>query len=169
MTRIALWAMAVLVPFTAWYVLWGRTWLKPKPWMQWLYHSRVGEWAEIYLFSKSESVLWGRFLQFVGYGTSAILTFGNVDLTPLALVLPENLQWIPPVMPVVLSVAGHIQVKLRKDTKTPLDMIAMSEADKQKPEVKAAIKGLDKAKVEAAVAVASVKEEAVVKANAGRD
>lgn len=160
MTKIALWTLAILVPVAAWYVLKGRTWLKSKPWMQWLYTSRVGEWTEINLFSKSESVLWGRFLQFVGYGCTLILQFGDVDLTPLALVLPEGLQWVPPVAPIVISVAGHIQVKLRKDTRTPLEIVALPEAEKQKPEVAAAIESLDKAKVEAAVAVAIVKEEA---------
>ena len=161
MTRVILWTLAVMVPLMVWYVLWGRSWLKSKPGMQWLYKSTVGEWTEVNLFSKSESVLWGRTLQFIGYVLTAIAGLGGIDLTPIALVLPERLRWIVPVMPLVISVAGHIQVKLRKDTTLPLEVVALPGAA-MTPAVTTAVHNLETVKVEAVAVVAAEAEAAKV-------
>ena len=158
-TRVVLWTLAVLVPFLAWYTIWGRTWLKTKSWMGWLYHSRFGEWTEIYLFKKSETVLWGRTLQAVGYVLTAIASLGGIDLTPIAAILPEKLQWLPPLLPLIISIAGLIQVKQRIDTTEPLAITALPNSVKQDPPVAAALEVLKEAKTEAVVVAKVVEAE----------
>jgi len=118
-----LWIVALLIAFVAWYVIAGRTWLLAKPWMAWLYKSRVGEWLERRFFMKSESVLWGRFLQALGYGLAALASLGGIDLTPLALVMPEKWAWTVHIMPLVISLAGHVQVQLRMETTKPIELV----------------------------------------------
>lgn len=155
-----LWIFAFLIAFFAWYVLRGRTWLQPKPWMHWLYKSRLGEWVELTFFKKSETILWARFLQAMGYGLTAVSSLGGIDLTPLALVLPDGLDWIVPVLPLVIALAGHIQVQLRLDTSKPIELVAIADKD-MTPAVVEAAAVAEATKVEA---VAVVKEAEVEKA-----
>lgn len=118
-----LWIIAGLSAFIAWYVVAGRKWLKAKPSMAWLYTSTFGEWVERTFFKKSESILWARFLQFLGYGLTALNALDGIDLTPLTLLLPDQLDWIVPVLPLLISAAGHIQVKLRLETTKPIELV----------------------------------------------
>ena len=124
---MTLWIVALLIAFVAWYVIAGRAWLQGKPWMAWLYKSRAGEWVERTFFMKSESVLWGRFLQALGYGLTAIASLGGIDLTPLALVLPDKLAWTVHILPLVISLAGHVQVQLRLGTTKPIELVNLPE------------------------------------------
>ncbi len=124
---MTLWIVALLIAFFAWYVIKGRSWLKDKPSMAWLYKSRAGEWIERTFFKKSESILWGRFLQALGYGLSAIASLGGIDLTPLAAALPENMSWVVFALPLAIALAGHIQVQLRLDTTRPIELVNLPE------------------------------------------
>lgn len=120
-----LWIVAGLSLAVAAYVCGGRKWLKSKPWMRWLYDSRLGQWVELRLFRKSETILWARWLQTLGYGLTALVNLGEVDLSPLLLVLPERWHWVVHVAPLVIALAGHIQVQLRLDTTKPIELVAL--------------------------------------------
>lgn len=118
-------ALAIFSALVALWVIWWRPWLKTKAWARgffaWI------EPIELVGWKKSESILWGRFLQFLGYGLTFAASLNGVDLTPLALVLPENLRWIVPLTPMAIALAGHIQVQLRMDTTKPIELIALPE------------------------------------------
>jgi hypothetical protein len=120
-----LWIIAALSVVVAAYVCGGRKALKRQWWMAWLYKSWLGEAAELHLFKKSESILWARWLQILGYGLTALVSMGQVDLSPLLLVLPEGWHWVVHVAPLVISAAGHIQVHLRLDTTKPIELVAL--------------------------------------------
>lgn len=151
-----LWIVAVLSVVVAAYVLGGRTWLISRSWMQWFYRSRVVDWVELHLFKKSTSVLWGRFLQTIGYGLSAVAGLGGIDLSPLAAVLPDRLNWIVSLLPLLISLAGHVQVQLRLDTTSPIELVAVSNdvADKAAPAMEQAAA----AKLDAVAAVQEIKK-----------
>jgi hypothetical protein len=122
---MVLWIVAVLSAVVALYVCGGRQWLKSKSWMAWLYDSWLGQWVELKAFKKSESILWGRWLQAVGYGLTAIAGIGGIDLSPLLLVLPDNLHWVVHLAPLAIALAGHIQVQLRLGTTKPIEEVAL--------------------------------------------
>lgn len=123
-----LWIIAGLSTLVALYVIGGRKWLKSRPWMVWLYQSPLVQWVELRAFKKSESILWGRFLQALGYGLSFVASFGGIDLTPLAAVLPDGWSWVVPVTPLIIALAGHIQVQLRLETTKPIELVALPDA-----------------------------------------
>lgn len=120
-----LWIVALLSLLVAIYVVAGRQWLKAQPWTAWFYRLPFVEWIERTVFKKSESILWGRFLQALGYGLSAIASLGGIDLTPLAAVLPDGWAWLVSILPLVIALAGHIQVQLRLDTTKPIELVAL--------------------------------------------
>lgn len=157
---MALWIVALLVALVAWYVVAGRAWLQGKRWMAWLYRSRTGEWVERTFFRRSESVLWGRFLQVLGYGLTAIAGLGGIDLTPLALVLPSNLAWLVHVAPLVISLAGHIQVQLRLATTKPIELVDLPE--QVPPEVKSIVVAAEMRKDQAIAVVQEAKAAGAV-------
>jgi hypothetical protein len=123
--HMKLWIVAALVILVALYVIGGRKWLKSKPWMKWFYKLPLVQWVELTFFKKSESILWGRFLQVLGYGLTFVAGLGGIDLTPMALVLPENLRWLVSLFPMVIALAGHIQVQLRMETTMPIEQVAL--------------------------------------------
>lgn len=122
---MTLWVVAILSLAVAAYVCGGRKWLRAQPWTGWFYKLPFVEWIERTVYKKSESILWGRFLQALGYGLSAVASLGGIDLTPLALVLPEGWAWIVHALPLVIALAGHIQVHLRLDTTKPIELVAL--------------------------------------------
>lgn len=169
MTVVILWTVAALSVIVPVYALWLRKRLKPKPWMAWLYRSKFGEWFELTFFKKSETILFGRFLQFVGYVLTSVAGLGDVDLTPFYALFPESLAWLPPLMPLIISLCGHAVVALRLDTTKPVEQVALPEAVKPEtpmatpvPEVTAKIKAAEIANQEVAEAIEAAKATGAV-------
>lgn len=150
-------AMLAIAGFFVWYVLWGRTWLRPKPWMQWLYTSKVGEWIEINVFKKSETILFARFKIVIGMLLTVLTQTQAIDITPLMPLVPSGWEGIVTfgwnLIPLTITALGWVDEQLRYKTTLPIDVVSLPEDEKQKPEVAAAVAKLDEAKVEA-VAVA---------------
>lgn len=122
---MTIWVVAILSLIVAIYACGGRKWLKAQPWAAGFYQLPVIAWIERVFFKNSESILWGRFLQALGYTLSAIASLGGIDLTPLALVLPQGWSWVVSILPLVIALAGHIQVQLRLDTTKPIELVAL--------------------------------------------
>jgi hypothetical protein len=144
--------VASAILFVMIYVLWLRAWLKQKSWAQGFFS--FIEPVEIALWSKSETILWARAKQIVGLLLTALTTLGAIDLTPLMPFVPDQYESAVRLafnlLPLLLTVMGSVDVKLRQDTTKPLEVVALPED--VSPKVAAAIK---KAKVASAAAVAA--------------
>lgn len=133
------------------YALWGRAWLKEQAWARgffaWI------EPIEIVLWKKSETILWARWRVFAGYLISILSFIGTVDLSPIVYLLPERYAWIGPLLPLIISLSGHIAEFLRNRTTMPVDLVAVPE------DAPASVAGpVLKAEAAKMVAVAVVKE-----------
>ncbi len=156
-----LWTIATLVVFLAWYVVAGRTLLKTKPWMDWLYRSRLGEWTELALFEKSETKMWSR-LKGVAAALLAILpAIGAINVTPYIEIFPAQHRWwillVPSIALSIDSVVGEMQ---RNRTTKPMELVNVSNATALQPEVSQQLAMADMLKEEAVVAVQIAKDEA---------
>lgn len=148
--------IALIVAILLLYALWGRDWLKSKPWAQ-PFFERV-EPIEIALFRKSETLLVGRTLQGLGYALTALQSVNGIDFTPLMPFLPEKHQMIVQgaisVSPLLISGLGWLIEWLRKRTTKPIELVAVPDkVVAENPMVAAAVADAEAAKVEA-VAVA---------------
>lgn len=151
--------LIVTVAVVVW-VLWGRDWLKRQPW---LWSQRFFAWiepAEIMFWSKSETIFFARFLQVLGVLLTALAQLGEFDLTPLMPFIPDEYKWIPALLPLVVSIAGSINVKLREATTKPLEVVALPEA--KTPAVAAAVEKAEVATQTAVAVVAADKAATVV-------
>lgn len=142
-------AILIAVILVASWVLWVRPWLRNKEWARGFFD--LIEPIERRLWLKSETILWGRFLQGLGVVLAALTQLGEIDLTPLLLFVPEQYREqaraFLALVPMVVTLAGLMTSRLRKDTTKPLEVVALSpSAD---PDVKAAA-----AQAEAAIAAA---------------
>lgn len=147
--------LTVLGVFVIWYALWGRPWLKSKPWMAWLYQSKVGEWVETHVFKKSETILWSRFLTLAGVIPSILEIAEKFNVPAVQGLLPEPLQggWT-----IAFIIIGVINEMLRNRTTRPIEIVAAPEAVKAAlPEVKE----MEQAKVAAVEAVKVAEAEKV--------
>lgn len=145
-----------LTAIVVWYALGGRTWLKGKPWMSWLYQSWFGEWIETKIFKKSETVLVARYSQFLGLVLTLLGFAGEIDWTLVSIITPDYIDPYLPLMPTVLNFVGAVFEKLRNSTTQPIEVVAAPEAVKAAlPEVKE----MQDAKVAAVIAVETAKVE----------
>lgn len=144
--------LLLLTAFVIWYCLWGRAWLRDKPWMAWLYKSRVGEWVEIKVFKKSETFLFGRYLHFLGLLLTLLGFAGEIDWSLVAILTPDWIDPYLPLMPTVLNVIGKVITKLRDKSTLPIEVVAAPEA------VKAALPEVHEAVQAKEAAVVAVKE-----------
>ncbi len=142
------------------YVAGGRDWLKRRAWM-----ARFFAWIEpieIKLWRKSETILWARFLQGLGLLLTFLSSLGEFDLSPLFPFLPDSWHWLPPTLPLMVSLAGALNEQMRKATSTPLELVEVP--DEKPPAVAAAIAAADVSK---AIAVEAVKVDAEEKKVSG--
>jgi hypothetical protein len=139
----------------AWYALWGRDWLKNKPWTAGFF-ARV-EPIEIVLFKKSQTILLARLKMTVGVTLTALTYLGTIDLTPLMPFVPEQYQGLVHLafnlLPMIITLMGMADEKLRNKTTAPLELVAIPEKDKARPEIAEAIAIADSTRVEAVAAV----------------
>lgn len=146
--------LLVLAVLLAVYALWGREWLKSKPWaapfFAWI------EPIEIALFQKSETILFARLKIVTGALLTLLANLGTVDLTPLMPFVPEK--WQPYVhaafnfLPLIISAVGWMDEQLRKKTTKPIELVAVPAAAVTS-EVAVAIAQADEAKEQAVATV----------------
>jgi hypothetical protein len=115
--------LTVVTVLIALYVTVVRPWMRQTVWGKWMLDKI--EPFERTIFNNSESILWARFLAFLGSLLTLLVQIGQIDLSPIAPLLPEGWRWIPQAAPMVLFVAGIIQERLRRDTTKPLEIVSM--------------------------------------------
>ena len=153
--------IALIVAVILVYALWGRDWLKAKPWA-----APFFEWVEpieVRLFKKSETVLVARTLSILGPVLTLLTQLGTVDITPLMPFVPDEhqglVQFVWNLLPLTITGLGMIVEKLRNNTTVPIEIAALPDkALAEKPAVAEVVAKLQDVKAEA---VAVVKEEAV--------
>jgi hypothetical protein len=149
--------LIILFALTAFVLFWvvvGRAWLKSMPGTARFF--AVIEPVEIALWSKSETILWARFLPFMMALSGFLTWLGALDVTPLYLLLPEKYHpWLAAVPFVTVALLGAVNEILRRFTTRPLEIVAVP--DNAPPAVAAAIEAAQVAKVEA---VAEIKKDA---------
>jgi len=151
----------IFLGLMALYVVFVRPVIRDEPWAK-PFFDKV-EPIEIRLFKKSETILWARTLQAVGFLLTVLTYIGQIDLTPLLAMLPEEHRAIAgtllPLTPMMLSFLGRVDESLRKDVSKPLAVVELP--NDMPPKVKAAVQEFEvaKADVKAAVAVATASDE----------
>lgn len=153
--------IALIVAVILVYALWGRDWLKAKPWaapfFEWI------EPIEVALFKKSQTILVARTLSVLGPVLTLLTQLGTVDITPLMPFVPEKhqglVQFVWNLLPLTITGLGMIVEKLRNNTTVPIEIAALPDkALAEKPAVAEVVAKLQDVKAEA---VAVVKEEKV--------
>src|SRR3990167_7977487 len=152
----------VLVLIVVVYALWGRTWLHDKPWAQgfiaWI------EPIEITLWKKSETILFARFKMIVGVALTVLTQMGAIDITPLMPFVPDKYEPLVRLgfnmLPLILTMLGAIDERLRRDTSTPLEVVALPDkVIAESPKLAEAVAAAEVAKVEAVAVVKTVVAE----------
>lgn len=151
--------LALLVLVLMIYAVFGRDWLKKQEsargFFAWV------EPVEIFLFKKSETILFARTLQVLGGVLSALTWLGSIDITPLLPLFPEHADMARTLfgmLPLVLNVLGAIVERLRNTTTKPLELVAVPDkvvADS--PRLQEAVAMADATKAEA-VAVTAIEQ-----------
>lgn len=123
------------------YALFGREWLKQQPWAQGFLAAI--EPVEIALWSKSETILWARLKMLTGIVLTILTQAQVIDITPLLPFIPDKYDalvthaWA--MLPMIISVMGMMDEKLRRDTTKPLEVVALPEAVLTHPAVAAEV------------------------------
>ncbi len=144
--------LAVITSILLAYALKGREWLKSKSWAQPFY-----EWIEpyeIFLFRKSETVLFARTLQGLGAVLTGLTWLGSIDITPILPLVPEKhagiVQAAYNFLPLVLNGLGAIVEWLRNRTTKPIELVAIpAKVVAENTELREVIEVADQAKAEA--------------------
>lgn len=152
--------LSALAAVLTWYALWGRDWFKNKPWAAWVF-----DWIEpfeIALYKKSETILFARLKMLSGVILMALTQIGTIDLTPIMPFVPDAYEPYVRVafnlLPLVLTLMGVIDEKLRNATTKPIELVAVADkvvAESEKLTV--AVEMADAAKDVAVQAVAETK------------
>jgi hypothetical protein len=156
--------LSLITTLLLWYALQGRDWLKSKSWAMpffaWI------EPVEIFLFRKSETVLFARIKMVGGVLLTYLVQASQIDWTPILPFIPEERRGIVNAaissLPLILSLIGAADEKQRYTTTKPIELVAVP--DKlvaESPALQEAVAKADEAKTEAvavtAVAVAEAK------------
>lgn len=141
----------IVFALVAVYVVAGRTYLKSQSWMQWWYGSKIGEWIEINLWKKSETILWSRFLILAGAIPPVLEQLEKLNIPAIEAILPDELRGV---WTLAFVAIGIINEMLRNRTTKPIEVVALP--DEKPTEVAQAIAHAEAATV---VAVAIVEGE----------
>jgi hypothetical protein len=142
------------------YAIWGRDWLKTKPWaagfFAWV------EPIEIALFKKSETILFARLKIVTGALLAFLSSIGAIDLTPIMPFVPDKYApWVHAsvnLLPLLISALGALDEYLRNRTTKPLELVAVPEKTiAENPKIAEAITVAAEAKAEAVAVVAEQK------------
>lgn len=159
--------IAIISVLFAIYVVWGRPWMRKAPWaaafFAWI------EPIEIALWWKSETVLKARAKMLLGLLLTFLTQTQTLDITPLMPLVPDA--WEPTVkviwnmIPMILTLGGWVDEKLRKDTSQPLELVALPDATvAASPALQDIVAKAEEVKVEAAAMAPEVKAtEAAIK------
>jgi hypothetical protein len=149
-------AMAALVATV--YALWLRPWLKAQPWA-----APFFAWVlplERALFKNSETILFARLKVVTGLLLALLTYMSGVDLAPVLAVLPAawqpHAQAIIAMLPLLLSLVGMADERLRNTTTKPIEIVA-TEGKPVPPQVAIAVADAELAK-ETAVEVIKAAE-----------
>lgn len=147
----------VLVIVVALYAVWGRNWLKAKTWPWSRRFFEITEPIEIALWQKSETILWSRFLQFLGVVGFLLTWLGALDVSPYLVLVPEKYR--PYVMAApfaAVALNGIISEILRRGTTMPVELVAVPE--NAPPVVLEQVAKAEQAKEEAVATVIAEKQ-----------
>jgi len=147
-----------LAVITALVIVWVtllRPWLRRQLWACDFFASI--EPYELWIYEKSESILWARWQQFLGLVLVLTGLFGGIDYTPLSILTPDWLDPLLPGIPLVLNIAGTVAERLRRDTTKPLDVVALPQ-DKP-PEVAQAVARVEVSNALATAIIERAKDE----------
>jgi hypothetical protein len=144
------------------YALWVRDWLKNKPWAKGFF-ARI-EPIEIALYKKSATILVARLKMLTGLLLTYLTLIGGLDLAPLMPLVPAQYQDAVHVavnmLPLVLTLIGMADERLRNKTTSPVALVAATEEEKSRPDVAEVIAAADAAKTEAVAVLTQAKEAA---------
>lgn len=122
--------LTLLVALIALYVTWLRPWLQTKSWAAGFF--AAVEPVEIFLFKKSETILWSRLKMFAGVALMALAQLGTIDLTPLMPFVPDAYEPFVKIvfnlLPLLVTLDGTLGEKLRRGTSKPLEIVALPDA-----------------------------------------
>lgn len=152
-------ALGVVTALVLWYALWGRMWLKRQEWAKGFF--AVVEPVEIFLWRKSETLLWARFLMLLGIIPPLLEQFDALKplLEVLAPYMPEEWQHYMSLTFTVLGIIGEIQ---RRYTTKPLTLVEIPESKPMPIEVEVAMARAESAKHEAVAVVGEARAEGAV-------
>lgn len=143
----------VLTALVLLWVVWGRGWLKAQSWSVGFF--ALIEPVEIALWSKSETLLWSRFLPALMALSGFLTWLGAIDVSPLYVLLPEKYHpWLAVLPFVTVGLLGIVNEILRWQTTKPVEIVAVPDA--APPALVAAITEAEVAKDNA---VAEIKAE----------
>jgi hypothetical protein len=152
--------LAVITGLLLLYALWGREWLKTKPWAQgffaWI------EPIEITLYRKSETILFARLKVVWGIALTVLMQLSSANLTPLLPFVPEKHRGLAEAainsLPLLLSLLGAADEKQRLTTTKPIELVAVPDkVVAETPKLAEAVAIADATKFEAVAAVAEAK------------
>lgn len=155
--------VVILTLLIAAYVLYGRAWLKSKPWSAGFF--ALIEPVEIALYRKSETVLWARFKMLIGLLLTFLTQIGSIDITPLMPLVPDEwegtFRTLFGLIPLVITMVGWADEKLRVGTTKPIELVELPDVlpPKLAAVVEAAEVSKDKAVAVVEVAAAETKAE----------
>lgn len=152
---LSLFAFALVL---LWYAIWGRAWFKRQPWAQGFF--AAVEPVEIFLFKKSETILFARLLSGLGAVLTFLTQFGEIDLSPFMPFVPEKYQPFVNVavncLPLLITAIGWMVEKLRNATTKPLELVAVPDkVVAGNPRVAEAVAMADATKAEAVAVTAA--------------
>lgn len=154
--------LAALVVAILLYAVFVREWLKCRPWAAGFF--AFIEPIELVLWRKSETILFARLKIVVGLLLAVLTQFGEIDLTPLMPLVPDQYEAALRVafnlLPLFISIVGWMDEKLRNGTTKPLEVVALP--DDLPPEVAKAIEKADVAKDKAVAVAVEAKEAGAV-------
>lgn len=112
------------------YAVWGRPWLKSKPWAAGFFAAI--EPLELALWKKSETILFARLKMAIGAVLMCLAWMGDIDLTPIMPLVPAQYQayvhTFVNMLPLLITVVGWMDEQLRKTTTKPLEVVALPDA-----------------------------------------
>lgn len=152
--------LALLTVLLLWYALYGRNWLKTKPWAEgffaWI------EPIEITLFKKSETILVARMLSLLGLVLTFLTQIGSIDVTPIMPFVPAKYATMVQIgfgcLPLLISGLGFIVERLRNITTKPLELVAVPDkVVAASPKIAEAVAMADATKTEAVQTIVEAK------------
>lgn len=149
--------LAVFIAVISVWVMWGRSWMKEQPWAQGFFAAI--EPYEIAIYKKSQTIFLARLKMFIGVLLTFLTQIGTIDLTPLMPFVPDEwegtLRAVFNLIPLIITVVGMMDEKLRNTSTKPIEIVALPEA------VAASMPSVVKAEEAKIEAVAVVKEAQV--------